>query len=90
MKRIGTGYRITFGLAALAIFGVGAARAEPPIRSPEDAACRGEARSRVFSTPNPRNLPIEELGKGIYYACMARIDGKANTSRKRARRHRVR
>ena len=90
MKRIGTGYRVTFGLAALAAFGVGIARAEPPIQSPEDAACRGEAKARVFSTPNPRNLPIEELGKGIYYACMARIDGKAKGSRKRARRHRTR
>ena len=90
MKRIGTGYRVTFGLAALAAFGIGIARAEPPIQSAEDAACRGEAKARVFSTPNPRNLPIEELGKGIYYACMARIDGKAKGPRKRARRHRTR
>ncbi len=73
-------------VAAIALCG-SAARAEPPIRSPEDAACRGEARARVFSAPNPRNLPIEELGKGIYYACMARIDGKGKAPRKRTRRH---
>ena len=87
MTRIGLGLRVTFVLAAFAAFGIGAAQAEPPIRSPEDAACRAEAKARVFSEPNPRNLPIEELGKGIYYACMARIDGKGKGSRKRARRH---
>ena len=86
MKRFKQGLGLTVALAAFAVCS-GAARAEPPIRSPEDAACRGEARARVFSTPNPRNLPIEELGKGIYYACMARIDGKGKPSRKRARRH---
>lgn len=90
MKTIGYGLRVTIGLVAFGAYGIVAARAEPPIRSPEDAACRAEAKARVFSAPNPRNLPIEELGKGIYYGCMARVDGKGKTPRKRARRHRGR
>ena len=56
-------------LAALAADG---ARAEPPIRGPQDAACRNEARGRVFSAPNPRGLEPEALGRQIYHACMRR------------------
>ncbi|WP_313900746.1 hypothetical protein [Methylobacterium sp. J-077] len=48
------------------------ARAEPPIRSPEDAACRNEARAKVFSAPNPNGLELEDIGRQIYFACMAR------------------
>lgn len=90
MTPIRYGLNVTFGLAAMAVFGIGAARAEPPIRSVEDATCRAEAKARVFSAPNPRNLSMEEVGKGIYYACMARIDGKGKSTRKGARRHRAR
>lgn len=52
------------------------ARAEPPIRGAQDAACRNEARSRVFSTPNPRGLSPEVVGRQIYTACMRRSGGK--------------
>lgn len=86
MTRFKKRLSLLVAVAAMAVCG-SAARAEPPIRSPEDAACRGEARARVFSAPNPRNLPIEELGKGIYYACMARIDNNGKATRKRSRRH---
>ena len=48
------------------------ARAEPPIKSAQDAACRAEARARVFSQPNPRGLEIEVLGKQIWTHCMRR------------------
>ncbi|QEE38045.1 MULTISPECIES: hypothetical protein [unclassified Methylobacterium] len=54
------------------ILGGEAARAEPPIRSPEDAACRNEARAKVFSAPNPQGLELEDIGRQIYFACMAR------------------
>ena len=67
----------------------GAARAEPPIRSPEDAACRLEARAKVFSTPNPHGLELEELRRQIYYACMTRTGAAAAQPAKRpGRRHR--
>lgn len=84
MRRIERGFCVS--LVLMAAFGATAARAEPPVRSPQDATCRAEARARVFSTPNPRNLPIEELGKGIYFACMDRIAPKAKSSRRRSPR----
>ncbi len=85
MKRIGQGIGIIIGLMA---FSMTAAQAEPPIRSAEDAVCRAEAKARVFAAPNPRNLPLEEVGKGIYFKCMDRIGGKP--ARKRGRRHHAR
>ena len=44
---------------------------EPPIQSPQDAACRDQARAQVFSAPNPSNLSLYDLGSQIYHACMA-------------------
>lgn len=87
MQRIERGICVTLGVLALLVTSDGAARAEPPIQSPQDAACRAEAKARVFSAPNPRGLGIEELGKGIYFACMDRISPKAKSSRKRSRHH---
>ncbi len=66
---------------------VSPARAEPPIRSPEDAACRLEARAKVFVAPNPRGLELEEIGKQIYYACMARLGEAAQPAKPTRRRH---
>jgi hypothetical protein len=67
------------------------ARAEPPIRSPEDAACRNEARAKVFSAPNPQGLELEDIGRQIYFACMARTNQAAAQAPKRKhRRHRRR
>ncbi|GJD58713.1 hypothetical protein [Methylobacterium dankookense] len=66
---------ICVGLVAAALSG-GAARAEPPIRSPQDAACRNEARAKVFSAPNPRGLELEVIGRQIYHACMRRAKGR--------------
>lgn len=87
MKRIEQSIGIAAGVLALLGFGLSAAQAEPPIKSPEDAACRAEAKARIFSTPNPRSLPIEEVGKGIYFACMDRIAPKAKSTHKRGRHH---
>jgi hypothetical protein len=85
--------RVTIS-AATWFFGAlacGVAYAEPPIRSPEDAACRNEARAKVFSAPNPRGLELEEIGRQIYYACMNRIAQAAAPAAKRVgRRHRHR
>jgi hypothetical protein len=67
------------------------ARAEPPIRSPEDAACRNEARAKVFSAPNPRGLELEDIGRQIYFACMARTNqAAAQPPKRKHRRHRRR
>ncbi|MDP4025919.1 hypothetical protein Q8W71_25125 [Methylobacterium sp. NEAU 140] len=76
---------ILLALGGLALAG-GPARAEPMVRSPQDAACRMEARGRVFSTPNPRGLEPEVLGRQIYHACMRRIAGPQ--TRQRRHRHR--
>ncbi len=77
---------ILLGLA-LAAAGSSAARAEPPIRSVEDAACRLEARARVFTAPNPRGLELETIGRAIYAECMRRSQLRA-APRKRHRTHR--
>ena len=58
------------GLGLCVALHAGAAQAEPPIRSAQDAACRSEARARVFSVPNPRGLELEVIGRQIYHACM--------------------
>jgi hypothetical protein len=79
-----------FGTLVGLMLAVGPARAEPPIRSPEDAACRLEARAKVFVTPNPRGLELEEIGKQIYYACMARLGEAAQPAKPARRRHKQR
>ena len=58
---------------------------QPPIQSPQDAACRQEAASRIFSEPNPRGLDLYSLGRQIWYQCMAR----AERSHRRGRRART-
>jgi hypothetical protein len=56
------------------------AQGQPPIQSAQDAACRQEAASRVFSTPNPRGLDPYSLGARIWSECM----GRAGRSYRRA------
>ncbi|MDR7040194.1 MULTISPECIES: hypothetical protein [Methylobacterium] len=71
----------------LGVAGFGdAARAEPPIRSPQDAACRNEARARVFSTPDPSGLGPHAIGRQIYNACMQRAAGGGSRKARRSRR----
>lgn len=72
-----------------------AARADPPIRSAEDAACRLEAKARVFVTPNPQGLEPEAIGRQIYYACLRRLTQPAvrphaRPAHRRHHRHRRR
>lgn len=69
-------------LSLVASADIAPARAEPPIRGPEDAACRAEARAKVFSAPNPRGLGLEEVGRGLYYACMRRTAQKPARERR--------
>jgi len=44
-----------------------------PIKSPEDARCRDEARDHVFTAPNPKGLSPYGLGAELYHACMRRL-----------------
>ena len=66
----------------------GQARAEPPITSAQDAYCRDQARARVFSTPDPRNIGLHEIGRGIYKGCMRSVAG--GKGRRGHRHHRRR
>ncbi|KAA0122876.1 hypothetical protein CIW48_15660 [Methylobacterium sp. P1-11] len=49
---------------------------EPPIQSPQDAACREQARAQIFSYPNPNNLSLYDLGSQIWHLCMASYHGR--------------
>lgn len=73
------------GAAAALYAPVGHAQSEPPIQSPQDAACRDVARSRVFSTPDPQNLGLREIGRRIYMACMSRVTKAKRPVRSKAR-----
>ena len=58
---------------------------EPPIQSPQDAACRDQARAQVFTAPNPNNLSPFDLGSQIWHACMAAYHGAGPNPGKKQR-----
>ena len=60
---------------AIAVSGGAEAQQVPPIQSPQDAACRNDARDKVFTAANPNNLSLWDLGSQIYHACMAAYHG---------------
>lgn len=78
--------RAAFGLGLIACW-AGAAGAQP-IQSPQDAACRNEARAKVFSAPDPQGLGLHGVGRQIYTACMQRAKGQAGGARRKGRRAR--
>ncbi|CAO4135898.1 hypothetical protein [Methylorubrum extorquens] len=49
---------------------------EPPVQGPEDAACRAQARSEVFTAANPNRLSLWDLGSQIWHTCMAAYHGR--------------
>lgn len=61
---------MTIGLLALGCAALPARAEEPPIQSPQDAACRTVARDRVFTAANPNSLSLWDLGSQIYHECM--------------------
>ncbi|WP_430913458.1 hypothetical protein [Methylobacterium sp. sgz302541] len=76
---------LCLGLAlAASVSGAALAQGEPPIKSAQDAACRDEARDRVFSTPDPQGIGLQAIGRQIYTACMQRA-ARAGGGTKRAR-----
>lgn len=50
---------------------------EPPVQGPEDAACRAQAQSEVFTAPNPNRLSLWDLGSQIWHTCMAAYHGRS-------------
>jgi len=60
--------------ATLLALGIQPASAQSqPIKSPQDAQCRSEARDHVFTAPNPKGLSPYGLGAELYHACMRRL-----------------
>ena len=83
MRGLATGWFV-LGMTVLGA-GTGAAQ---PIQSPQDAACRNEARARVFSTPDPQGLGPYAVGRQIYTACMQRAQAPQGRRAKRVKRSR--
>lgn len=70
------------GMATVGLLGIASpAYAEAPIKSPEDSACRNEARAKVFVTPDPGGIGLYAIGRQIYMTCMAR--SQPRTARRR-------
>ena len=70
------------GMAAVGLLGIASpTHAEAPIKSPQDAACRNEARAKVFVTPDPGGIGLYAIGRQIYMACMTR--SQPRTARRR-------
>lgn len=66
--------RIGLAAAVLLVAALSPASAQnQPIKSPEDATCRDEARDHVFTAPNPKGLTPYGLGAELYHACMRRL-----------------
>lgn len=70
-------------MVAVGLLGlVSQARAEAPIKSPQDAACRNEARAKVFVTPDPGGIGLYAVGRQIYMTCIARSQLRAARRRR--------
>jgi hypothetical protein len=59
---------------------------EPPIQSPVDAACRRQARSEVYTAPNPNHLSLWDLGSQIWRTCMVTYHGRGPNPERKERR----
>ncbi len=66
-----------------------AAFSQPPVQSAQDAACRAEAQSRVFSTPDPQGVGLFAIGKQIWQSCMQRsgVAAQGKSARRPQRRY---
>ncbi|TXM99419.1 hypothetical protein FV242_25560 [Methylobacterium sp. WL64] len=65
----------------LAVTTCGAVGQNQPFPSLQNAQCRGEARDKIFNTPNPKRLSPFLLGAEIYHACMRRLSAKSKSPR---------
>lgn len=86
MRKTGMWRGPALGIMLSALASVALAQGEfTPIQSPQDAACRTEARNRVFSTPDPKGLGLYAIGRQLYFACMKRAQpGPRRRERARA------
>ena len=77
LRRIGiAGFLVVTGTVA-------SSAQNEPIKGPEDARCRDEARDLVFSAPNPKRLSPFDLGAEIYHACMRRLGAEGGSPPRR-------
>lgn len=85
--------RIYAGVVAAILATLGATPAlaqSQPIKSAQDAACRDEARDRVFTAPDPQGLGFYTLGRQLYNSCMQRRSAGGRAGRTRIARDRRR
>lgn len=68
-----TRFRTSCAIVALFATSSIALAQNQPIKSPQDAQCRNEARDHVFIAPNPKRLSPYDLGASLYHACMRRL-----------------
>jgi hypothetical protein len=73
-----TRFRISYAIVALLAASSGALAQNQPIKSPQDAHCRTEARDHVFTAANPKGLSPYDLGASLYHACMRRLGAEPN------------
>lgn len=76
------GIALAFGIA-VTMTGGAHAQLQPPIKSPEDATCREDARSRLLGAPNPKGLSPFDLGAQLYHECMRRLGAEGTDSKPR-------
>lgn len=74
------GLRTAFAVTLLAAGTLSAMAQNQPIKSPEDARCRDEARDQVFSAPNPKRQSPFVLGAELYHLCMRRLGAETEPS----------
>lgn len=76
------GIVLAFGIT-VTMTGSALAQLQPPIKSPEDATCREDARSRLLGAPNPKGLSPFDLGAQLYHECMRRLGAEGADSKPR-------
>lgn len=70
-------------IIAAAMTGGAFAQSQPPIKSPEDATCRDDARDRLLGAPNPKGLSPFDLGAQLYHECMRRLGAESPDAKPR-------
>lgn len=73
---------LSLGVAVI-MTGSALAQTQPPIKSPEDATCRDDARNRLLGAPNPKGLSPFDLGAQLYHECMRRLGAEGADAKPR-------
>jgi hypothetical protein len=80
---VGMRHIVLATIIAVAMTGGASAQSQPPIKSPEDATCRNDARDRLLGAPNPKGLSPFDLGTQLYHECMRRLGAEGANTRPR-------